>query len=99
MENPVPYIVHESAEARSERTIKRLVIALIVAVALMFASNAAWLWCWMQYDYYSEETVTTIDSEGNGFANYTGGNGGIIYGKSDGAQIDEGEGETLLQQR
>ena len=37
---PVPYIVHESAQARNERTVKRLVIALIIAIALIFASNA-----------------------------------------------------------
>ena len=40
----VPYIVHESSVARMERQIKRLWIAVIVAVCLLFASNAAWLW-------------------------------------------------------
>lgn len=61
---PVPYIVHESAMARNERTIKRLVVALIVAVALIFASNAAWLYVWQLYDYASEETFYTQDGEG-----------------------------------
>lgn len=61
---PVPYIVHESAMARNERTIKRLVIALIIAVALIFASNAAWIYVWQLYDYASEETVYTQDGEG-----------------------------------
>ena len=61
---PVPYIVHESDMARNERAIKRLVVALIVAIALMFASNAFWLWAWMQYDYTGEETVVTQDGEG-----------------------------------
>ena len=61
---PVPYIVHESAMARNERSLKRLVIALIVAIALIFASNAAWLYAWCQYDYASEETVYTQDGEG-----------------------------------
>lgn len=62
----VPYIVHESAMARSERHIKRLWIVLIVAVALIFVSNAAWLWAWMQYDYTSEceEIVYQQDGEG-----------------------------------
>lgn len=60
----VPYIVHESAMARNERAIKRLVVALIVAIALMFASNAFWLWAWMQYDYTGEETVVQQDGEG-----------------------------------
>lgn len=61
---PVPYIVHESAMARQERHIKRLVIALIVAIALIFASNAAWLYAWCQYDYSGKETVYDQDGEG-----------------------------------
>jgi hypothetical protein len=63
---PVPYIVHESAQARNERTVKRLVIALIVAIVLIFASNAIWLYAWMQYDYESEETVTEYKQDGEG---------------------------------
>lgn len=60
----VPYIVHESAQARSERIIRRLTIALVLAVILIFASNALWLWAWMQYDYTGEETVYTQDGQG-----------------------------------
>ena len=60
----VPYIVHESSMARMERQIKRLWIALIVCIALIFASNAAWLYAWMQYDYSSEEIVYQQDGEG-----------------------------------
>jgi hypothetical protein len=37
--NQIPYIVYESAQVRSERHIKRLVIALIIAIILIFASN------------------------------------------------------------
>lgn len=66
MQTPVdvPYIVHESTVARQERHIKRLWIALIVAIAMIFASNAIWLYAWMQYDYSSEETVYQQDGEG-----------------------------------
>ena len=39
----VPYIAHESSMARMERQIKRLWIALIVVIAMLFASNAGWL--------------------------------------------------------
>lgn len=60
----VPYIVHESSIARMERQIKRLWIALIVAVCLLFASNAAWLYAWCQYDYSSEETIYQQDGKG-----------------------------------
>lgn len=60
----VPYIVHESSMARMERQIKRLWIALLVSVCLLFASNAAWLYAWCQYDYSSEETIYQQDGEG-----------------------------------
>ena len=39
----VPYTVHELSMASMERHIKRLWIAVIVAVCLLFASNAGWL--------------------------------------------------------
>lgn len=78
---PVPYIVHEAAQARNERAIKRLVIALIVTVCMIFASNALWLWAWMQYDYTGEETVVeALD----GVANYIGNSGDIVNGADSG---------------
>lgn len=58
MNNSVPYIVYEGAQAKNERTVKRLVIALIIAVALIFASNMAWLHFMSQYDYSGTETKT-----------------------------------------
>lgn len=78
----VPYVVFESATARSERTIKRLIIALIVSVVLIFASNALWLWAWCQYDYSSSETSTTVElqADGDSNASYIGNNGDINYG-------------------
>jgi hypothetical protein len=77
---PVPFIVHESAQARNERAVKRLVIALIVAIALTFASNAIWLYAWMQYDYSSEQTESvTVDGK-DGVANYIGNDGDIVNG-------------------
>lgn len=60
----VPYIVYEGAQARQERTVKRLIILIIICVALLFASNALWLYAWMQYDYESTETVIQQDGEG-----------------------------------
>lgn len=62
----VPYIVHESAQARSERTVRRLTVALVIAVMLIFASNALWLWAWMQYDYTGETTETVYTQDGQG---------------------------------
>ena len=60
----VPYIVHEASMARMERQIKRLWIAVIVAVALLFASSAIFAYAWLQYDYSSEETIYQQDGEG-----------------------------------
>lgn len=63
---PIPYIVHEGSMARAERRERRLVTAIIVAIVLLFLSNAIWLWAWMQYDYVSTETTTTYTQDGEG---------------------------------
>ena len=72
----VPYIVHESSMARMERQIKRLWIALIVAVALLFSSGAIFTYAWLQYDYESYE----ITSDGDSNANYIGQDGNVYNG-------------------
>lgn len=59
-ERTVSYIVFESAQARSERTIKRLIIALIMTIIFLFLSNAYWVYQWNQYDY---ETVSFAQGE------------------------------------
>ena len=76
----VPYIVHESALARMERIVKRFFILLIIAVLVIFASNAFWLWAWMQYDYTGEETVYTYQQDGEGVNIVGDNNTGGIYG-------------------
>ena len=60
----VPYSVHELSMASMERQIKRLWIAVIVAVCLLFASSAIFAYAWLQYDYSSEETIYQQDGEG-----------------------------------
>ena len=79
-DNKVPYIVYEAEAARHERTVKRLLTALLVAVVLIVASNLAWLWVWNQYDFTSE--TYTIENE-SGNANYleTGMDGVINNGQ------------------
>lgn len=76
----VPYIVHESAMARAERQVKRGWIAVIVAVCLLFVSNVAWLYCWCQYDYSSEEIIVEQDAKNGGNANYIGNDGDVVNG-------------------
>lgn len=60
----VPYIVHESAMARNERHIKRLVIALIVSIVMLVLSNLAWLYMWNSYEYVGDATTYSQDGEG-----------------------------------
>lgn len=60
----IPYIAHEAEVARLERTIKRLTQIIIICVALIFASNALWLYYWNQYEYVGEETTVTQDGLG-----------------------------------
>ena len=79
----VPYIVYEGERARNERTTKRLIHALIVALAILFATNAVWLYAWMSYDYSGAETVTV---DGEGIANYIGNSGVITNGTDRGGQ-------------
>lgn len=83
----VPYIVHESAMARNERHIRRLVIALIVAIVMIFATNIAWLIVWNSYEYVGESTEVSVEGEGN--ANYIGEDGEIINGESDSNKEDQ----------
>ena len=74
---------NELAFAFIERTVKRQWIALIIAICMLFTSNAAWLYCWMQYDYSSEETIVDVNSDDGGNANYIGNDGDIVNGESD----------------
>lgn len=60
----IPYAAHQSAAARQERQIRRMWIALLVSIVLVFVSNAVWLYAWMQYDYSSEEIVYQQDGQG-----------------------------------
>ena len=72
----VPYIVHEASMARMERQIKRLWIAVIVAVCLLFASNAGWLLALTNCDYASYEAIT----DDGGDANIVGNDSDIVNG-------------------
>ena len=64
----IPYFVHEGDMDRMDRVNKRLSIALVLTIVLMFLSNGIWLYEWMQYDYVSEDeaTTTTYEQDGSG---------------------------------
>ena len=90
----VPYIVFEGEMSRQERHVKRLWIALIIAVVIILISNLAWLWAWLQYDYVGESV--TVDST-NGVANYIG-NDGDIYNGTDYSETENAAEEERLDQ-
>ena len=68
--NDVPYIVYESESARHERTVKRLIIALVISILMIVGSNMAWLYVFNQYDFSSEEI--TVEGTDAANANYMG---------------------------
>jgi hypothetical protein len=51
--NVVSYVAFESVQARNERHIKRLWITNIILIALLFLSNAIWLWFYSSFDFES----------------------------------------------
>jgi len=71
----VPYIVHESAMARAERTAKRLWITILMLIFLLVSTNATWIW----YENNFEDVVTTIEAEQGDGVNIVGG-GDVSYG-------------------
>ena len=80
-QNDIPYIAFEAEMARHERTIKRLLVALVVAIILLFVSNVTWLWFFNQFDYAVETVTQELDS---GNANYIGADGTINNGEAKG---------------
>lgn len=68
----VPFIVHEGIVSRQERTIKRLIVALIIAISLMFVTNCIWIYYEMQF-----ETIT-YSQDGKGINNVNTGTQGDI---------------------
>ena len=77
----VPYIVHESAMARHERSVKRILIGWVITALLWFATIGIVVYAWLQYDYTSEETSTEVNVDAkDGIANYIGNDGDINNG-------------------
>jgi hypothetical protein len=67
---PIPFAAHEAEVSRQERQIKRMWIALIVLIGLLFISNMAWLIYESQfetisYDYTQDGEGTNIIGDSN----------------------------------
>ena len=74
---PVPYLVHESAMARAERTQKRLTWIIVLLIMLLVGSNFAWL----VYENSFEDVVITQENA-DGYNNYIGNDGDINNGET-----------------
>ena len=77
----VPYIVHESAMARTERSAKRLWIVVIVLIVMLVGTNGAWIWYEAQFDIV--ETTEVVQENSDGYNNYIGNDGDIGNGETD----------------
>lgn len=64
----VPYAVFDSAVARYDKIVHRLIYALWGIVALLFISNAIWIYAWKQLD-----PTTTVINNKEGTTSYIGG--------------------------
>ena len=73
----VPYIVHESAMARAERSAKRLWTVIILLIVLLVGTNGAWLWYESQFEVVE---TTTIEAEQDGSGVNIVGGGNVDYG-------------------
>lgn len=78
-EKAVPYIVFEGSMARMERVTKRLWIVVIILIALLFGTNAGWIWYESQFVSESVSVEQEVDTgEGDAFVS---GTGDIRYGE------------------
>lgn len=78
----IPYYVHEGEMARSERTIKRLWIVILVLIVCLVGSNIGWL----VYESQFADEVISIEQEGetaNGNNIFNGTGEMTIYGEGE----------------
>lgn len=85
----ISYFTFEAVMAREERHIKRLTIALVVAIIGIVVCNMAWLYAWMQFDYVENGTEVSVDGGQSGNTSYIGERGLILNGEDYGTEVDE----------
>ena len=71
-EQPVPYLAHESAMARSERKEKRLIAVIFLLIILLVVSNCIWILYEAQFETIETVQEVTQDAE-DGTNNFVGG--------------------------
>lgn len=95
----IPYIAYESVLARNERTVKRLIICLLMCTLLLLLSNCAWLYAWCQYEYVDEtETTTTVTQDGEG-QNVYGDNNRVNDGAEDSNSPEKTQTDDTEEER
>lgn len=75
----IPYIAHELAMARAERTAKRLWITILTLIFLLVVSNCIWIWYESQF-----EEIEIVQENEDGYNNFIGNDGDIVYGETNG---------------
>ena len=73
----IPYIAHEFAMARAERTAKRLWITILTLIFLLVGSNCVWIWYNSQFEVV-ETTTIEAEQDGSGVNIVSGGD--LDYG-------------------
>ena len=80
----VTYAAFEAMVTGYERHVRRLLVALLFAVVMLFLSNLAWLHFWSQFEFSDESYSDIYTQEGEGRFNInTGEQGDVNYGPSD----------------
>ena len=75
----VPYVVHESAMARSERHNKRLWIVILVLIVELIGTNLAWIIYNSQFEVVETWEQEVVQDAENGENNFIGGD---YYGET-----------------
>ena len=86
LQESVPYVAYESSMARMERQIRRMWIALLLSIAMIFASNGIWCWYLSLYDFSGTYEEVVVDGGDGGDANYIGQDGNIYNGEGYGQE-------------
>lgn len=75
----IPYVAHELAMARSERTVKRLWITILTLIFLFAGSNCVWILYENQF-----EEIEIVQENADGYNSFIGNDGDIVYGETNG---------------
>lgn len=86
--NEIPYIAHESAMVRQERTIRRLWILCIIIFLAFVGSNGAWLYYENSFETTTMQIEAEQDAQGNGRNYIIGGDYGTAEGKDNSEKED-----------